>query len=106
MLEYVRAGDNAARAVTEHVDRQAGILRSCDPDQLVDIAGIVRELLDEETLAARSAATSQIERISRQPMRCELFGRPRHVPAMCVESVDQHDDRSRRTLRLPRPSEN
>src|SRR4030095_386701 len=74
--------------------------------QLVDIAGIVREALDEETLAVRAAATSQIERISRQPMRRELSGGPDHVPAMRVESVDQHDHRPRRTLRRPRPREN
>src|SRR5262245_45231000 len=106
MFENIRAGNNTARAVTEHVDWQAGICRPRDRNQLVDIAGIVREALDEETLAVRAAATSQIERISRQPMRRELFGRPDHVPAMRVESVDQHDHRPRRTLRRPRPREN
>src|SRR5215813_3446386 len=106
MFENIRAGNNAARAVTEHVDRQAGIRRSRDRHQLVDIAGIVREALDEETLAVRAAATSQIERISRQPMRRELFGRPDHVRAMRVESVDQHDHRPRGTLRRPRSREN
>src|SRR5262249_8084826 len=103
MFENIRAGNNAARAVTEHIDGQAGIRRSRDRDQLVDIAGIVREALDEETLAVRAAPTSQIERMSRQSMRRELFSRPGHIPAMCVESVDQHDHRPRRTLRRPRP---
>src|SRR5262245_54198512 len=101
MFEDIRAGNNAARAVTEHVDWQAGICRSRNRNQLVDIAGIVREALDEETLAVGASATYQIERISRQPMRRELFGRPDHVPAMRVESVDEHDHRPRRTLRLP-----
>src|SRR5712664_2573131 len=73
MLENVRAGNNAARTMTEHVDRQAGMCGSRDLNQLVDITGVVRELLDEEALAARPAAPSQIERKSRQPMRCELF---------------------------------
>src|SRR5215510_14044943 len=87
MFENIRAGNNAARAVTEHVNWQAGICRSRDRNQLVHIAGIVREALDEETLAVRATATSQIERISRQPMHGELFGRPDRIPAMRVESV-------------------
>src|SRR6185503_7847253 len=65
MFEHIRAGNNAARAVTEHVDRQTRMCRSRDRNQLVDVAGIVREAVDEETLAVRAAATSQVERIRR-----------------------------------------
>src|SRR6185369_15283022 len=106
MFENIRAGDNAARAVTKHVDRQARVFCPCDLNQLVDITGIVRKLVDVKTLAVRTPATSEIERISRQSMRGKLFARPCHISAMGVKSVDQGDHRPRRTLRFPRAREN
>jgi len=55
--------------VAEQEHRQAARIRSHDADERGDIVDVVAELVDVETLAVRSAATPQIERVDRQPVR-------------------------------------
>src|SRR5687767_10520007 len=64
MFENVRAGDNAARTVTKHEDRNARIFRPCDLNQFVHVAQIVRKLLDVKSLAFRLASTAEVKGVS------------------------------------------
>src|SRR5687768_15526309 len=105
MFEYIRARDNAARTVTEHVHRQAGIFSPCDLDQLVYITQVVRKLLDVKSLAFRLAPAAEVQSVSGKTGARKLLARPCHVAAVRVKAVNKHCHRTRRTLGSPRTHE-
>ena len=51
MFKSVEARDDAAGAVTEHENREAGVIGAGDPDSAVDVGDVVSECLDVEPLA-------------------------------------------------------
>ena len=96
----VEARDDATRAVPEHERRQRRFARSRQFDERGNVAHIVAELLDIESLAVRFAPTTQIERVDGETACREL------LCSLCVVTavrVDAMDDDGNATGRLRRP---
>ena len=105
MIERVDARHDAAGAVSEHEHGQPRLTRCGQRHNGLDIADIIRELLDVEALAVGPAAAAQIARIDGDAVGHELFRHPRVVRAVRVEAVDGDDDTAWRCGRTPRSDE-
>src|SRR5262249_16560608 len=99
VVEDVRGRRHAACAVTQQEYGQPRMSRFGKTQRGGDIAGPVLEVVDDESLPFRLAATTKVERIHRESARGELLGGPPILTAMGIEAVADHDDGSRRPLR-------
>src|SRR5262245_17891209 len=105
VLERVNAGDDAAGAVAEHEERDAGLARLREMHERGGVPDVVAELLDEEALALGAPAPPEIDRIHREPAGRQLIGDPRVVAAVGVEAGNNRDDGTDAGLRPPRSNE-
>ena len=87
MVERVDARGDAAGAVAEQEERQAGLALLGDADQPAEVVGPVLDPLDEIALAVGLAAAAQVERIDGEAAADELLGGPEILAAVRVEPV-------------------
>ena len=76
------------------------------PDQFVDVLQIVRKLFDVKPFAFGFPSAAKIKGKDREAGRRELLGRPYHVAAVGIESVNQDHGAARLTGGPPRPDKN
>ena len=81
VLERVDAGGDAAGAVAEQEDRQAGLALLGDLDEPGEGGDVVVDGVDVVAVAVGAAAAGQIERIDREAGGDELLGGPEIVAA-------------------------
>jgi hypothetical protein len=102
VVERQRAGDDAAGAVAEQIERQGGVSLPGDGDQTADVGDVLGDILDVEALALGPAAAAQIDSVGREARCSQLFAGPEILAAVRVHAMADHDDRARRSLRRPR----
>jgi len=103
MVEGVKAGDNAACAVTEEEHWQAWLPQLYGGRDRFHIMDVVFKSIDVEALAVRLAATSEIYCVHGYTVSDELFGHPLVITAMSVEARDNYYYAMRRCDRTPGP---
>jgi hypothetical protein len=101
VVERVGAGDDAARAVAQHVDGQPRMTLLRDPGQPAQVGDVVGDVLHIEALAVRLAAAAQVECMGSEAPGGKLLADPAILPAMRVHAVADHHDRAGRSLRQP-----
>src|SRR5688500_12033818 len=82
MFENIRWRDHPACAVPQNVDRKIRVLGSSLGYKPIDVAEIIRKVLDVKSFALRFAPAAKIESVRRQTLRRKLLGRPFHVAAV------------------------
>src|SRR5262245_56815830 len=102
MVERVNAGNDTSGAVTEKEHRQTRIFRFRSFDERCHVVGIVFDLFNIVALAIGSPTPAQIDRISRQVFRRELFADPQILPAMRIKPWYDDDHAAGFPLGLPR----
>src|SRR5450432_537059 len=106
VLKCIHTGNDAAGAVAKQENRQSrfSCFRSLRND--VDVADIIGEGLDVETLAVGLAASTQVNGINREAARDELLGCPSVVTAVRVEAGNDDDNAAQLARRTPRSKDN
>src|SRR5262245_35878772 len=101
MLDGVSAGDDAAGAVTQQENGQTRFAAFCQCDESRNVADVVRELIDVETVAVGFSASAQVQRVNSELPRQELLGHPGVIAAVRIEAVNDDDHAPRLHIRTP-----
>ena len=75
MLDPVGEDDAAAHAVAEHHALESRVRRGGDADQVVEVVGVLGDVLQVDPLAAGAAVSTQVERVGDQPGLAEALAR-------------------------------
>ena len=72
-----------------------------DPDQSVEVAGVLGDVLDQHSLAARATVPAVVERIGHQPVLAEPRSDVVVAAGVFAEPVREDDHPTRRDVRGP-----
>src|SRR5258705_5012405 len=105
MIERIQAGKDPAGAMPEQDHGRPGVPGPHEVYERRDIAHIVDELVDVEPFAVGPAASTQVYGIRGVAHGRESLSHPAVVPAVRIETGDDHDSSACSRRRPPRSKE-